>query len=109
MYIPIGDRLLVTLHSITEELKTAQGIILPEGFKHDTDPPDLLRIEAIGTGPACELVKVGDMVLLRPGIPTYLVYTSKEKQLEYYIIDASAIIGRARMVKDEVNLDTQEN
>jgi len=105
MYIPIGDRVLVTKHSITEELKTQAGIILPEGFQHDDTPPDLLRIEAKGSGPACKFLEVGDMIILQPNATSFLVYTSKEEQLKYYIVNASVILGRAKMVRDEVDAE----
>ena len=102
MYIPISDRILVTKHSITEEVKTQAGIILPEGFQHDDEPPELLKIEEIGNGPACKSLKVGDMVLLQPHTTSFLVFTSKKEQLKYYIVNAANVIGRARLVQDEI-------
>ncbi len=107
MYVPVGDRVLVTKHAITKEVKTLHGIILPEGYRHDTDPPDLLRVEAIGVGPGCDLLKVGDMVLIIPGGLSFQVYISKEEQLKYYIVNATSIIGRARMIRDEVDVEDQ--
>lgn len=105
MYIPIGDRVLVTKHTITEEIKTQAGIILPEGFQHDEDPPDLLRVEAKGNGPACKFIEVGDMILLQPHATSFLVYTSREEQLKYYIVNAAVVLGRAKMVRDEIDAE----
>ncbi len=100
MYIPIGDRVLVTKHSITEDYKTKSGIILPEGFQQDDEPAQLLKIEAIGEGPACEFLNVGDMVIIQPNVRSIKVFTSKEKQLKYYIVNAAQVIARAPTKKD---------
>lgn len=100
MYIPIGDRILVTKHSITEDFKTKSGIILPEGFQHEDQPPDLLKVEAIGEGPACEFLNLGDMVIIQPNVNAIKVFESKDEQLKYYIVNAANVIGRAPTQKD---------
>ncbi len=101
MYIPVGDRVLVTLHQITEEVKIRKGIILPPGFKHEEEPPDLLEIIEKGEGPACDLLTVGDMVLLQPRTSSFEVFTSKEDKVIYFIVNAANVIGRARRINEE--------
>ncbi len=100
MYIPIGDRILVTKHSVTDDYKTKSCIILPEGFQQDDEPAQLLKIEAIGEGPACKFLEVGYMVIVQPNVRSIKVFTSKEEQLKYYIVNAAQVIARAPTQKD---------
>ncbi len=105
MYIPLGDRVLVTKHAITEDFKEVGKILLPKGFQHDEEPPELLRVEAIGDGPACKFLHVGDMVLLAPNVTVFSVFTTApdddDNKTEYYIINAASVIGRAKTIRDE--------
>ena len=109
MYIPIGDRLLVVVKTLTEELKSAEGIILPEGFTTDDQPPEALLVIAKGSGPACDQINVGDFVINQPGVKSYGVYTSKENHEKYHIIYAANILCRALRTTDKENLIHQRS
>jgi len=96
MYEPIGDRVLVTIKIMTGDQILKSGLLLPEGITAGNRPPELLEIIAKGNGPACDNLNVGDFVLIQPESTSFLVFVSKEGKVQYHIVNAALIIGKAR-------------
>lgn len=109
MYIPIGDRILVTVHRMDDYTKNKSGIYLPPAHSTDDEPNELLKVIAKGEGANCDLLNIGDMVVTHPNAQLFNVFETKDTHIKYFITNAASVICRGIKIGETPPFDMPEN